>query len=78
MTKIQTRHIESITLHGDQKGACSAEVGTLTPVLKKSATEPIPNFLKCKKTFFIPIDTPVLADQQKLTLVSSAWILDAT
>ena len=50
MTLIQIMHPDQIILHTGKQGVYSAEVGALTLMFEKSATElkPKPKLLKCK------------------------------
>ena len=53
MTHTQTPCPNRITLHASKKGARPAEVGALTSVFEKSATELNQKLLKCKQTIQI-------------------------
>ena len=55
MTHTQTTYINRIALHMGKKKACPAEVGALTSVFEKSATELKlkQKLLKCKQTIQI-------------------------
>ena len=48
MTLIQTIYSNHIPLNVGKQGVHSTKVGALTPVYKKSATEPKSNFLRCQ------------------------------
>ena len=53
MTHTQTTYINRIALRAGKKGASPAEVGALTSVFEKSATEIKQKLLKCKQTIHI-------------------------
>ena len=50
MTLIQTLHLNRMVLYATRQESCSAEVGIIFLVFKKSATvpKPKPNLLRCK------------------------------
>ena len=53
MTHTQTAYINRIALRVGKKGARPAEVGALTSVFEKSATELKQKLIKCKQTIQI-------------------------
>ena len=53
MTLIEIIHPNCITLHAGKQGTHFAKIGALTPMFKKSTTEPKPNLLSCKNNVSI-------------------------